>query len=200
MTHAAVNLVPKDKISQDFLVARGLSIAHYAMLENSLCCLYSHLMGVTEDIAGIAFFRINNAHSRIIILEKLLKKKHGDAFNVFWNSLKTHLKDLDSTRNNVVHWATSTSMNIDLPTNQQVTSLVLIPPNFWDKSPNTPEITIGGLYDFTIKCDFFARFINTFNWEIGGGWIKKEEPVSEIYLQPITYPPQDNHPLNRQPT
>lgn len=195
MTHKVIALIPKDDISRDFLIARAMAISHYAMLENSLSRLYSHLMGVAEDIAGIAFFRINNARSRSAILERLLKKKYGDTYNLFWNSLEKHLRNLDGTRNNVVHWATETYMNVDLPPGQQVTSLKLAPPNFWDKTENTSDMTIDALYDFIVKCDFFTRSINVFILTISGTQ-KVSQIWRDICLQPINYPPPDNHPLS----
>ena len=199
MTHKALSLIPKDEISRDFLIARATAISRYAILENSLASFFSSLMGTSEDIAGITFFRINNARSRIAILERLLKKKYEDKFNSYWNSLAKHLRNLDGTRNNIVHWATETYINTDLPTAQQVTSLKLIPPNFWDRTQNSPDITLNELYDFILKCDFFARLINIFNWDVNGNPYAPQKHIpnsnDEMYSQPISYPPPDDHPL-----
>lgn len=192
MVHTALSLIPKDEVSRDFLVARAVAIARYAMLENSLAQLFAHLMDVEPDVAGVIFFKINNSRARNAAIERFLKKKHGDAYNIFWNSLEKQLRTLDGERNNIVHWATSTKISVD--TNPQSTiKLELIPPNFWDRSESTPAISITDLYDFILQCDFISRLVNIFLWKLSG--LYDVSACLDIFQQPVTYPPPDTHPL-----
>ncbi|MHB8150417.1 MAG: hypothetical protein ACYDIB_09670 [Desulfobulbia bacterium] len=192
MVHAALQLIPKDEVSRDFLVARAVAIARYAMLEYSLAQLFAHLMGVEPDVAGVIFFRINNSRARNSAIERFLKKKHGNAYNIFWNSLEKQLRILDGKRNNVVHWATSTTISVD--TNPQSTvKLELIPPNFWDRTESTPAISTEDLYDFILQCDFISRLVNIFWWRLSG--LGDVSAGLDIFQQPVAYPPPDTHPL-----
>lgn len=192
MAHTALLLIPKDEVSRDFLVARAVAVSQYAMLENSLSGLFAHLMNVKPDIAGVVFFRINNSRARNSSIERLLKKKHGDVYNIFWNSLEKQLRILDGIRNNVVHWATMTTISVD--TNpQSTTGLELTPPNFWDRTESTPAISLQDLHDFIVHCDFISRLVNCFWFQLSG--ISKPSASQDIFQQPVTYPPPDNHPL-----
>ena len=194
MAHAAEILIPKDEINQRFAIARSIAISSYGSYENSLANLFTYFMGTAPDIAGISFFKINNARSRLAILGRLLKKRHGSEYNLFWNSIEKLLKPFDSKRNEIVHWAVVTWINSDIQPGGAVTDVKLTPPNFWDQDENSPEITINDLYDFIVKANFFSRVLNVFHRTISG-----EYPVSpawrEISLQPVIYPPPSNHPL-----
>jgi hypothetical protein len=192
MAHAALLLIPSDEVSRNFLVARAVSIARYAMLENSLAQLFAYLMGVQPDMAGIVFFRINNSRARNAAIERLLKKKHGNTYSIFWNSLDKHLRSLDGDRNNVVHWQTSTTISVDTVP-QSTVVLNLVPPNFWDRTESTPAISIGDLHDFILKCDFVSRLVNVFWWKISGSDI--DSALLDIFQQPVEYPPHNTHPL-----
>lgn len=183
------------KINDDFVLARGYAITFYAMYEHSLANLFAHLSGMVHGAAGSVFFRIQSSHTRNIVLEDLLKKKYGNQHNIFFNSLIKHIRELDTQRNHIVHWAAVTYINVDKPSCSQIYAIKLTPPNIWDFSDNSPELWEQDLIDFRTKCDFFTRLINVFN-----AVIQNQSPSQawrDICSQPITYPPPADHPLLR---
>lgn len=176
---------------QAFCLARGSAITQYAYYEEALACLFAILMGVSNDVAGIPFFKINNARSRLAMIERLLKKRYGSKYNLFWNSLSKHIQVLDLQRNKVVHW-TWTTVCSDPP------YASLIPPNHWDADENTPSLLLADLDEFELKCVFFTSLIACF------GYTLSDEPFvqptwPEIFQQPVSYPPRSDHPLIQKP-
>ena len=191
--HDALLLITKGKTHQTFMVARASAIEHYADIEQILASLCAYLMGVTVDIAGIPFFKMNNARARLDMLERLLNKKHGNTYNIFWNSLKKELNPIDLKRNKIVHWITEKTVTSD---NERWSCLVGA--NYWDRTENSEEIHLNDIYDFILKCHFFYHLIQNFLWVISGSPKKIHELWPEICQQPVVYPPLRNHPLYRQ--
>lgn len=183
-------LIPKEDWARNFLIARAIAIQFYSQYEQTLVTLYAHLMGVDPRITGFTFFQIRIARARLAVLEKLLKKRHGKQYNIFWNSLSGKLNELDARRNNIVHWATAHNIG------NGPSFLTLVPPNFWDRDENTPFITEEGLYEFGIECDFYSRLINMFFLSLRGEVLPPAWP--DIFQQPIVYPPPAEHPLWRK--
>jgi hypothetical protein len=195
--HIAISMIQRDEFVQRFLVARGKAVQEYAEYEQSLAGLYAYLTGMERDIAGVTFFKLSQARARIAILERLLHKKHGAKYNPFWNSLVKHMDAIDRKRNEIVHWGTV--VHIGLTANGvQTNTLALEPPNFWDRTEGTPSIWEDDLYDFIVKVDYFARAINMFLAVMTGVPLDALPTWQEIFLQPITYPPPDTHPLCRK--
>jgi len=194
--HPALVLIPEHEVERAFAIARATAIAWYTHIEKSLASFFAHLMGVSEDYAGVSFFRINNARARNAMLERLLKKRHGGTYNIFWNSLVKQLQALDETRNQIVHWTTVTHMS-----DKGRDAVTLIPPNHWDRdwgNPGAPEITVEHLYEFILKCDFYSRMFNIFTWTLSGQ--REVDPTwQQIFQQPVIYPPPNSHPLYRKP-
>jgi hypothetical protein len=181
---------------RQFFLARACAIEAYALVENSLVSLYAHLMGVPADVAGVSFFRINNSRARLAILERLLKKKHGATHNFFWNSLvKNHLRPLDDLRNQVVHWIVMTNLEYN-DQEVRIGGHTLHPPNYWDRTENTPNMSEEELYDFSLKSYFLFRLVAEFVRFLAG---REQMPPAwqQIFQQPVAYPPPDIHPLAR---
>lgn len=179
------------RIEKDFCAERGFAIAQYAYYEEALGSLFAHLIGLPHDVAGVPFFKINNARARLSILERLLKKKYGNTYNVFWNSLGTKLQELDNQRNKVVHWTLVVTWH-----EEPVVSL--IPPNHWDADENTPSLLIKDLAEFSKKCVFFVATLSHFMYTLQGEpFVPPAWP--EIFQQPVTYPPPVGHPLGPTP-
>src|SRR5258708_2236288 len=84
--------------------ARGKAIQAYATLEQSLCLLFAHLGNLSQDVAPLIFFKITSQDVRNKIIEKLMKLKYGDKYNLFSNSLFAQLRPIDIQRNCIVHW------------------------------------------------------------------------------------------------
>ena len=167
MPHDATFLIDKGETHQTFMIARASAIEQYANVEQVLASLFAHLMGVTMDMGGIPFFRMNNARARLMMLERLLKKKHGNEFNLFWNSLAKELGQIDGTRNLIVHWITEKTATSN---NERWTCLVGA--NYWDRTENSQKISLDDLYEFILKCDFFYHLVQHFLWVITASTFK----------------------------
>jgi hypothetical protein len=153
-----------------------------------------------DDVAGIIFFKIINVGTLYGILEKLLKKKHGATYSLFFNSfLKILRNEISAKRNEIVHW------NVTHFVNEDGHELRLMPPNMWEYGPNSPpEITTEKLIEFIDKCVFFGRLCNMFTVVITPEMLANVDAASQrtwrdIFLQPVVYPPPLGHPLNPKP-
>jgi len=205
LPHRALALFPTNEQGLQFLLARGRAIESYALYEQSLANLYASLMGVSQDYAGVTFFRINNARARLAIIGRLIRKRHGDQYNIFWNSLEKQLRAIDQRRNQIVHWTSIEEMGADEHGTPTRTS-TLGPPNVWDQldNPNRTRIVIRDLYDFIVEADFISRLLNMFFMVCSGqlAQIKDAGEVlaqwSPMFKQPVVYPPQEGHPLFRK--
>ena len=192
------HLLTKDETLRDFILVRGNCLNAHSFVENSLVSLFAHLLGTSRDFAGVVFFKMNNSRARSAALERMLKKRHGAAFNVFWNSYAGTLQALDRERNNIVHWTIRS-----FTTDGHVTHAVLEPPNYEDKTDATPQIEIETLIEFIKKCDFIARMTEMFLFVLGCRFAfvnvqdarNNESTWREVFLKPISYPPPDNHPI-----
>jgi hypothetical protein len=178
--------------SQDpFHAARGQAIQSYASLEQSLCSIFANFASIKEDVAAIIFFKITSAGARDAILEKLLKKQHGTKYSIFWNSVTSLIRQITQERNEIVHW----NVNIDI--GDVGAEVVLRPPTFWE--PNSPVKTIANLNDFRVKCSFIGRLCNMFRSFLTpehAALLKgQQHPWTEIFQQPVVYPPPSTHPL-----
>lgn len=183
------------------MIARIGAIEGYANVEQSLCSLFSSLLGSPIDRAAIVFFRITNTHSRNFIIESLLAKQHGSKYNPYWygdqkNGLINLIRQLDGKRNEIVHW--HTQQNIHFAEDSYSTSELLVPPNVWAGS--SASISTDDLLEYIAKADFVQRSINMFNLitinlapqipvDVRDTWL-------QIFAQPVTYPPGNTHPLS----
>ncbi|MDB5863982.1 MAG: hypothetical protein JWO70_1788 [Betaproteobacteria bacterium] len=193
-----IPIEPPKELAFQFNALRGISIQFYANYEQALAALFSHLMGAPPDFTGVAFFRINNARARNAMIERLLKKRQGDTYNIFWNSLVKLLGQLDGSRNQIVHW--NVVNNISLENGQPKYVLTLRPPNHWDETPNTPEITEDGIKEFIYKCHYLTRSVNVFNSVVSGNLGERlPDAWRDICREPVPYPPPESHLLYLTP-
>jgi hypothetical protein len=208
--HHAFDLLPPDPQGQLFLMMRGRAVECYALYEQSLAHLYAALMGVSLDYAAIAFFRINNARARLGIIERLIHKRHGSAYNIFWNSLRRQLHGFDERRNQIIHWT-----SVEEISDKGRTS-TLAPPNVLDTFESArqsgiaaPKIVLSDLMDFIVRADFYSRLLNMF-FLVCSGQIdrlaegtpdarKYADTWREICQREVIYPPPNTHPLYRKP-
>ncbi len=200
------SLFPQDEEGRDFLLARGRAVESYALFEQSLASLYAGLMGILPAYAGITFFRISNARSRLAILERLLEKRHGATYDIFWTSISGKLQALADERNRIVHWTSVAEIGLHGGGQQPTRLSTLAPPNIWDRTVNTPKIVIEDLFDFILKCDYYSRLINLF-WLLTSGEMERLQTHNpeviatwrEIFQKQVVYPPPSTHPLYRKP-
>lgn len=187
---------------------RSRAIESYASVEQSLNDLFADLIGTTQKLAGVVFFRISNANSAHKIIETLLKKKFGNKFDLYWNGdakgnkgVFGHLRSLSQERNEIVHWNVVNFLDGESRTmpGPEAGEWVLEPPNFWDMDYEKPQKTTEDLQEFTARADFIQhsififlnlhgdRRLSAFRGEIATSWRR-------IFEQPCFYPPPEDHP------
>lgn len=191
MFHRAIKAIQTDDPQIAFLLARASAIGMYADVEQELAALFAQSLRSKPDYAGVPFFRINNARARNAILERLLKKRYGDKYNLFWNCLIKELNILDGERNQVVHWAILTVYNHD---RSQILRLKLTPPNYWDRNPNTPKMSMEDIRRFGETCMFVGRALHMLR--LVSARRKTPQAWRGICRQPLSYPLPKGHPLN----
>lgn len=192
----ALYLFDQSPTHTHFMIARSQAIEQYANIENALATICAHLMDVKPDICGVMFYKMNNARSRLMVIDRLLHKKHGNTYNLFWNSLFKELRQLDDRRNLIVHWITKKSGQSSPGTNGIFWSS-LIAPNTHDVNENASELFQTDLYAFILKCDFFYHLLMNFWFTISNSLKVRHASWPQIFLEPVTYPPPSNHPLFR---
>ena len=84
------------------------------------------------------------------MIEKLIHKRFGNTYNLFWNSYLKQLRPLDI--NEIVHWTAVSSVTTE--GTKYTVNVKLKPPAFWEIGPN--ELVINDLIVFIQKCDIFG--------------------------------------------
>jgi hypothetical protein len=184
---------------------RSRAIQAYAKLEQELCRLFAITSGVTPEVAGIIFFRIASASARNDILDKLVKLRYGNQYNLFWNSVFRALRLMDLKRNEIVHWLILTETVFYQ--GEGDFSIALRHPRYW-RTPtlDAPKWTNRHLLNFRKKCDFYADQIGTFcdvtasdtteakiSPDLIAAWLDR-------FRKPLIYPPAESDvPIARPP-
>jgi hypothetical protein len=182
-------------------IARSIAIQAFATLEQSLCFTFSRFAGVDAGVGALIFFKISNQRARNSIIEKLIKRKFERKYSAFWNSAFKWARVLTERRNEIVHWQLLQHREIKegvLDLNAPPKEAKLVPPNFWWSDENTPSLEVEQLLEFEQNCEYLARNINMFNFftsEQPNGPEAERATWQERFLQPIPYPPPENHPL-----
>lgn len=172
----------------EFQAARARYIEEYASLEQALSGIFGHLSDTTDLVAGVIFFRISSARSRLTIIDRLMRIKYGDEHRAFFNSLIKNLKVVDSRRNEVVHWLAVHVLG------DEGNYYALYPPNIWDLGDDSPNLHAGDLDERSAECSFYQRTLALFMTHLKG-W-RVEDAWLDIFRQPLAYPPPDTHPLS----
>ncbi len=173
-----------------FQIARAKYIAAYAALEQQLSSLFAHLSGTTNQVAGVIFFRISSARSRLTIIDRLMRIRYGGEYRLFFNSLIRDLKQLDQKRNEIVHWYPVTQLT------DHGTRFGLTPPNIWDSGPNTQTLQVSDLEARRAECEFYSGLLSVFWLVLKGHTQGAPAALLDIYQRPVEYPPPDTHPLS----
>lgn len=187
---------------------RAYAINVYAEVEQSLCNLFSHLLGTTFEWGLIVFYRLTNTHSRNAILEELLRKRYGDKYDAYWNGTpNTHprkgmaglIRQLDQKRNEIVHWRLSVLFQ---PGDNSPSLVALKKPDRFTPimyDQNQPTIKAEDLTAFITKGSFVCRSLNMLLVHANGG-LGPTDPLhavwQQIFQQPASYPPADTNPLS----
>jgi hypothetical protein len=174
---------------------RGKAIQSYAQLEQSLCFLMETLGDMPKGVAPIIFYKITSAKARAAIIDKMLARKYGHKYNLFWNAYLKSLHPIDTKRNEIVHWLSASvgKLNED---GKICAGVVLVPPNFHAYKLDSPRLRISELQQFSEKCEIYWRLCNTFcivnhpdfSEEKADAWL-------HIFQQPFLYPLPEDHLL-----
>jgi hypothetical protein len=179
-----------------FWALRAKAIQAYSSMEQSLFFLFSQSAGVQPDIGGIIFFKITSSQARNSIIEKLIRKRHGDTFNLFWNSYLKQIRSLDIKRNEIVHWTVANEISGNDASGRPIVSVTLVRPAFFDRDTSAPSLTTKDLLEFMSKCDVFSRAVNMFMLISGSHMPASEaKPWLDMFQQPFVYPLPTGHPL-----
>jgi hypothetical protein len=189
-------------IENRFWAIRGIAIQSYALLEQSLGDLFAGLNDINPIVAGITFFRITSTRARNTILDKFFRNKYHSQYHLFRNSLFHHLPDLDNRRNQIVHW-NAVNMITREDDGSTIGNLTLRAPFLWAPSATGEQIDTDTLLAFIDKSMFFASIIRMFTsiaihrQHALGFPADFHDAWRDIFQQPITYPPQADHPSVR---
>ena len=179
-------------------IARGVALDAYSDFEQILMEVFAHLIGANLKYGGIVFFRLTNTGMRIKILEKLIDAKHGTQFDQYWHGIQKQdglfdlIRQLDQRRNEIVHWKAVGT----LPSHE----FSLRPPNLWSGKKNVKSLSIDDVYEFVAKVDCLRHYAGNFNWwttrrKEGEPLPAKFVPWRDIFSQPPSFPPSQDHPL-----
>ena len=186
----------------EFWAVRGKAIQSYAILEQTFAVLLSVLSGTSAEVAETILFRISSSDARNKILAKLFRKKFGDQFKLFRNSLFDQLRPIDLERNEIVHWNAVCEVSTD--GKKTLSVVALAPPALTGPNKVTPTKSTNDIRLFDEKCLFYCGLVNQFCL-LEGNITKKpitdaaKAPWRNIFSQPIIYPPPSAHPLFRKP-
>lgn len=198
-----------DHKATELLIWRARAIDAYASVEQSLCLLFGNLLGSPQEFAAVVFYRLTNTHSRNIIIESLIEKRYDTKYQAYWHGipntpnrkgLMSLARQLDQRRNEIVHWHTVTHYQSD-NNDIQFASVCLMKPDFWTHAFDSQKIETAELIDFVGKADFVSRSIYSFTTKALGAFRPSPDSTQtwlDIFQQPCTYPPSDNHPLSRK--
>jgi hypothetical protein len=194
-------------------IARAVALEAYASVESALVVLLARLLNTTNDLAAIVFFRITNTAARNGIIENLLTKIYEDKYDVYWRGqsgggsqkrvpgLFALIQQLDTRRNELVHWH---------PTSHSSSSgerwTDLRPAYYWARAPHLNPIKEDELNAFAEKAKFaqksifyFTQFISKPPDVFENAYGHPLETWTQIFQQPIPYPPSSDHPLAPKP-
>lgn len=176
---------------------RGKAIQAYALVEQSLCHLMSQCGEMPREVANAIFYKVTSSRARDKVLDRLLKRKFGSKYSVFFNSFVKLLEQVTEKRNSVVHWVAVTLVS---GKTDGFAGLKLVPPGV-DPMSNPATITVTDLIDFMNKCDILSRTCNAFTNHL---FPHPNAPIDaamrqtweDEFQKAFTYPPPDTHPIS----
>jgi hypothetical protein len=180
-------------------IARGVALDAYSGFEQILLQVFVHLLGTNMKLGGIIFFRLQNSGLRIRILTELIEAKFNDRYDRFWfgtdkvDGLMDLIAKLDQRRNEIVHWTTIASGSSE--------AWVIRPPHLWSGKKGPRSLHFEDVYEFVARCHCLRHYAGNFNWRTRvyreGEDSEKARAWLDIFEQPPSYPPGQDHPLSR---
>jgi hypothetical protein len=181
---------PEPPTHEALQLARAAAIETYSYLEQQLCLLFADLMHTDYRLASIVFYRLTNTHSRNRIIESLLEQRYGKTYRKFWNSVLKLVRQIDTRRNELVHWHVW-SPDPDDETDDY--GPVLAPHGDSEAS----AICVPDLNEFIEKTEFVRLQIMMFyllHLSKKSPETLESDPSYETFLRPVTYPPPADYP------
>jgi len=200
MTNSHIDWNNKDHFHavDDFMARRSGALISYSNLEQSLCACMAYFGDMSDEAAGIIFYRITNARTMMDVLDKLKKLRIGRRYAVYWHSITKALKLLSETRNQIVHWTSATVLKKEESVGFRV---VLRPPNYWSWDEGTPELSSKELEDFSDRCHFLKESVDQLILG-AAGVLKGDERDAwlDICQRALAYPNQPEPPQSQKST
>lgn len=191
--------LPRLPADARFKMARADAIDAYSGLEIAFARLFAVVLGTKPDLAGVVLFRVGNSRARNNMIEQLIKRKYGSKHNSYWNSVFKLVGQLDHTRNEIVHWTINVLPNFNRSGKLTSATVLLVPPNIWDRRRGKQKLTERDLKAFALKCEFAEAAVWSFVMFALAPRNRKRRAVwLNIFQQPLVYPPPEAHPIRER--
>lgn len=186
--------------TDNFTRARARAINTYAELEQSMRELFTVLLGADSVRAALVFASMQNARSRLIVLQDLLHIAKGKTHDKFFIKATREMQKIDSARNQIIHWIAQYSVRGGKPFDPERDVFLAEHPNLY----GLRKVYINDLVEFVEKTQFYAHLIYYFGIYLKAPAMAADQMPGktswhDIFLRPPVYPPPAAHPLNRNP-
>ena len=181
----------------EFHVARSEAITSYAQLEQNMAFLFAGLMGkISLRKAFIAFEAISSLRARLVMLEKLLTRDHGDTYQKFFTGFIRDVGGINNTRNNIVHWIIYTTSRGEEPFDPSRDIFLGEHPNLFGEE----TMLLHEINEFSRETEFYSLlllYFRTFLKEPNLPGDPNKTSWHDIFQSKPVYPPPLGHPLDR---
>ncbi|MGH2362173.1 MAG: hypothetical protein ACRDGM_16725 [bacterium] len=185
-------------LRQGFMNARAEAIEDYGELERGLASLFAGMIGTSERIGHLIFFRMVNTRSRLAVMEELVRVKTPES-RAFFSSLSKLIGQCDTDRNKVIHWGVMQKATIR--GNGRIDSEIVLS-NTTSPPGEGGEFSVEEMDQFAEKCFFVGRNAHEFArirfpqpTVKYTHWGDEREAWLQTFRGPITHPPSADHPL-----
>jgi hypothetical protein len=189
-----------------FHVYRSVAIQEYARLESALHQIITATLKCPLSHSAAIFYRLVNTRSRNQIIDASIREACGDMYEAYWHGIpKTSnrsgltniIQDIDSKRNEIVHWVIRSVQQVNVTTGERSFQIYLDKAENWFAQKHLPAGRfIEDLNDFQRKCRFAYLSAGMFGHQISSGIAGREsEKWQEVFQKPCVYPPPEDHPL-----
>ena len=184
----------KEGLKDEFWALRGQAVHAFGNLEQQLIWLFAAFMNVNIQYANSVFLKIYNASVQRNMLSRLCELRCEPEYTTFFNSYLNIVGHVTEKRDRIVHWAAAVVEKDDKFVRWQ-----LMYPDYTDSTSTNARrapLVNDDLKNFIHKCEFLSRLGSHFHT-----WIAHPEHRGEhqswrdIFVQPVIYPPPNNHPL-----
>lgn len=206
-TDEALIHVDKSETHKKFMLCRASAIEQYAHYEYVLFRLYVYLSNDTEENLGDFYFNKLNAQSKLDYIDKVLKLKHGNTYDLFWSSFYEHVKELPKRRNLIVHWTVTHTLEVHNLINKHPSSnpsVITVASNSytklkalgeWDKDNLGRELYLEDVLQFTMACNLFFHLVQHFIWIASDSPKVLDAAWKDVFKSTVVLPITENHPL-----